>query len=266
MQLVDAHCHLQSSVFQSSIDEVIARAQKAGIIALINCATSRHDWESCRKLKKIFPECHFALGIHPWYIEHGDEQFLSSLVDSEFEGAVAIGEAGLDKKFTGTDLAVQIQIFRIQLGIARDKDLPVNLHCIGAFSELIAELKKIPSSRGGIIHNFNGSSELAADIMRHGLSFSLGGILTYRDSARRAKLLKRIWPDHFLLETDSPDIPPTEKKGEINEPSHILYNLRAASEILGVAEEIIAERTTENAKRIFGNILTCTPSSPIQQP
>ena len=106
--------------------------------------------------------------------------------------------------------------------------------------------------RGGIVHNFNGSAELAEDLIRHGLSFSLGGILTYRDSKKRALMLKKIWPDHFLLETDSPDIPPSEKKGEVNEPANIQYNLRAASEILGVPEEIIAEKTTENAKRIFG--------------
>jgi TatD DNase family protein len=251
MQLIDVHCHLQAAVYRDSIGEVITRSREAGVAGIINAATSNHDWFKCRELGNKYSECHFALGIHPWYIDKDDASFLASLEDSDFEGAVAIGEAGLDKKFANTDFATQIQIYRLQLGIARDRSLPVNLHCIGAFGELINELKKTPLKRGGIIHNFNGSPELAVDLIKHGLSFSLGGILTYRNSKKRSAMLKKIWPENFLLETDSPDIPPVERTGTVNEPSNILFNLKAASEILDVSEEIIAEQTTENAKRIF---------------
>lgn len=87
-------------------------------------------------------------------------------------------------------------------------------------------------------------------MMEMGLSFSMGGTLTYRNSNKRAEVLKKIYPYNFLLETDSPDIPPVgiEKP---NVPSNILFNLEAAGEILGVRIEEIAEKTTENAVRIF---------------
>jgi TatD DNase family protein len=108
---------------------------------------------------------------------------------------------------------------------------------------------------GGIIHSFNGSAELAEDFMKFGINFSIGGILTYRDSPKRARLLRRIYPRHFLLETDAPDIPPVEARTDppsANRPCNIIYNLRAAAEILERPEEEVAGNTSANAARIFG--------------
>ena len=87
--------------------------------------------------------------------------------------------------------------------------------------------------------------------MRLGLSFSMGGTLTFRNSEKRAAVLRKIYPGRFLLETDSPDIPPVQKHGEINRPHNILYNLEAAAEIIGDTIENIAEYTTRNAAELF---------------
>jgi TatD DNase family protein len=114
-------------------------------------------------------------------------------------------------------------------------------------------IRKIGLARsGGIVHNFSGSAELARQLSALGLSFSLGGTLTYRNSRKKREVLEAIYPERFLLETDSPDIPPVEAPGRPNVPANILHNLRAAAEILGEPEERIAEYTTENALRIFG--------------
>ena len=88
--------------------------------------------------------------------------------------------------------------------------------------------------------------------MAHGLAFSMGGVLTWRNSAKRNRLLRHIYPDHLLLETDAPDIPPVEAHGTPNMPANILYNLRAAAELLGESAEDVAAATTRNAERIFG--------------
>ena len=93
--------------------------------------------------------------------------------------------------------------------------------------------------------------EIADELVKLGISFSMGGVLTYRNSRKRSEVVKRIYPDHFMLETDSPDIPPVEARGGLHVPANIIHNLKAASEILGVSEEKVAERTTENASRMF---------------
>jgi TatD DNase family protein len=252
MHIIDVHCHLQASAFNTDIGKVIEDAHNAGVVAFINSATEPSDWQSCRELQSRFKDCHYALGIHPWYISEGDELFLDSLNDTDYSGAIAIGEIGLDKKFSKIDLEIQQKIFCLQLDRARSLNLPVVIHCIGAWSELIECLDRIPVPRGGVVHNFNGSAELAQSLMRKGLSFSLGGTLTYRDSSKRAAMLQSIYPDHLMLETDSPDIPPIEKPKVRNEPSFIRYTLAAASEILGTDQEIIANITTRNAGRMFG--------------
>lgn len=251
MRLVDVHCHLESDLFSTRLDQLIGDAEAAGIVRLITSSITPDEWELSRSIAQRYRAVDFALGVHPWYGKPDDIEKLDELYRARELGAVAIGEIGLDKKVE-KPLEFQKQLFESQLRIAREIDLPVIVHCRGAFNELIDSIRAIGlPERGGIIHSFSGSVDLAGTFITYGLSFSLGGVLTYRDSRKRVEVLKRIYPDNFLLETDSPDIPPVEAKGEVNVPTNILYNLRAASEMLDLDEESIAEETTKNAIRIF---------------
>lgn len=155
-------------------------------------------------------------------------------------------------KIESPQFNLQREIFELQLQYAVETNIPVIIHCRGAFNELIESISRIGiPGRGGILHAYSGSLELTEILIKKGLAFSMGGTLTYKNSKKRSDVLKRIYPDHFLLETDSPDIPPVNTL-KPNVPSNILLNLKAAAEILGVAEETIAETTTFNAKKIFG--------------
>lgn len=253
MKLVDAHCHLESDHFSGMLDGVIADAREAGIVRLITSSIVPAQWETSRSIAARYPDVEFAMGIHPWYIDASFMEALPSLASARRLGAVAIGEIGLDRKIEGGDFALQVLFFEEQLAVARETGLPVIMHCRGAFNELIVSLKRVGlPPAGGIVHSFSGSEEIADELMRLGLSFSMGGVLTYRNSRKRAAVLKKIYPENFLLETDSPDIPPVEKKGEVNYPRNILYNLRGAADILGEHIETIAARTTANASRVFG--------------
>ncbi len=252
MRLVDVHCHLESGLYEGRLDSIIEEAEAAGLVKLITCAITPGQWELSRSLGERYPSVAYALGVHPWYIRESDFDALESLPEAALRGAVAIGEAGLDRKVETPHFDVQLRLLTRQLIIARQLNLPVILHCRGAYNELITCLRHVglPES-GGIIHSFSGSLEIANELMRLGMSFSMGGVLTYRNSKKRNEVLKRIYPDHFMLETDSPDIPPVEVKGALHVPANILYNLRAAAEILGEPEEKIAEKTTSNAFSMF---------------
>jgi TatD DNase family protein len=252
MRLVDAHCHLESAHFIKDLDRVIGDARHAGIARLITSSITPDQWDVSREIAGRYEEVEFAMGIHPWYIEQRFRDDIRGLSAARELGAVAVGEIGLDRKNEIVPFDLQLEFFEGQLAIAREIDLPVVIHCRGAFNELIESLKRIGvPGPGGIIHSFSGSPELADDLMQLGLSFSMGGTLTYRNSKKRVAVMKRIYPGHFLLETDSPDIPPVQKHGEINRPHYILYNLEAAAEITGDTIERIAEHTTANAVRIF---------------
>lgn len=254
MKLIDVHCHLESREFANNLDEVLADARAAGVVKAITAATTPKQWAVSESLAARYPEVAFALGIHPWYIKPGDLERAAALRHARERGAVAIGEIGLDGKIATPALQDQLPIFEAQLAIACELDLPVVLHCRGAFNELDRSLKSIGAPRaGGIVHAFSGSVENAAQLIAYGLSVSLGGALTYRNSKKRDAVLRHIYPDHLMLETDSPDIPPVQIRGtgQPNVPALIRLNLTAAAETLGVEEEQVATATTRNACRVF---------------
>jgi len=252
MQLVDCHCHLESPELLGNIDQVIALAAGAGIVKLITSSVTVEQWSVSRSLRERFEQVEYSAGVHPWYVTGKDLQVAELLQAESKRGMIAVGEIGLDRKIETPHFDLQKSVFEKQMQFAVDCNRPVIIHCRGAFNELVECLNRtgVPR-RGGIVHAFSGSVEIAETLLRRGLSFSMGGTLTYRNSRKRSDVLKRIYPEHFLLETDSPDIPPagTEKP---NMPHNILLFLAAASEILGVSEERVAASTSENASRIFG--------------
>lgn len=252
MRLIDAHCHLESDAFAGRLDEIVADARRAGVVRLITASIVPEQWPISADIAHRYPEVECAWGVHPWYIRDEQEAALMGLGEARSQGVCAIGEIGLDRKTEVVSMDLQTRFFEKQLRIAKDLDLPVVIHCRGAFDLLLKYVRKIGiASSGGIVHNYSGSAELAHQLSAHGLSFSLGGVLTYRNSRKKREVLQAIYPDRFLLETDSPDIPPVDAPERPNVPANIPHNLRAAAELLGEPEERIAEATTENATRVF---------------
>lgn len=252
MRLIDVHCHLESNEYAAGPGPEIEAARRAGVVKLVTAAIVPSQWDLCLELSARFPEVECALGIHPWYIKPEYEPDLARLVFQAQRGAAAIGEIGLDRRVAEPPIEVQRRFFDSQLIIAKQLNLPVVIHCRAAFNELLDSLRRIGAPQtGGVVHNFSGSLELARDLQRFGLVFSFGGVLTYRNSGKKKELIREIYPDAFVLETDSPDIPPREAPGRPNRPANIVYNLRAAAELLGESEEHVAQATTEVAARVF---------------
>lgn len=253
MRLVDVHCHLESDEFHDSIDDVMAGARRAGVVKLLTASIAPEQWPVSRALAERYPEVECAWGVHPWYAKPEHERLLDGLRKAREAGAAAIGEIGLDRKVATPDFELQRRFFEVQLRIAVELDRPVVIHCRGAFDDLAVSFKRVglPKS-GGLIHSYSGSAEWIRPWLERGLFVSLGGALTYRNSRKKRDVLRAVYPGALLLETDSPDIPPVECHGEVNVPTNILYNLRAAAEILEISENDLAEQTTNNAFRLFG--------------
>jgi len=253
LKIVDAHCHLESPELKNDLKNLIHQAYGQGVVKIITSSVTIDEWPISMDISKNFPQVEYSIGVHPWYVNDSHLDIYSRLEKfyTENRDIVAIGEIGLDKKIESPPFSIQQMIFEEQMKFAVDANLPVIIHCRGAFNELAQSLKKIGMpQRGGIIHAFSGSVDIALTFIKKGLSFSMGGALTYKPSNKRIETLKVIYPEHFLLETDSPDIPPvgTEKP---NVPANIILNLKGAEAIIGRSAEEIAEVTTKNAERIF---------------
>jgi TatD DNase family protein len=164
---------------------------------------------------------------------------------------VAIGEIGLDTKITESGLAEQLPVLEAQLALAVEHDLPVILHCRGAFEELLTAVDNHGGGLRGVLHAYSRGPELAERFIKAGLHVAFGGAVT-RDRAKRVrKAAARLPLDKIVLETDAPSIGLDGVLPEDTEPRHVRDLAQAVADIRDESFETIAEVTTANACRLF---------------
>ncbi len=249
MELVDTHCHLTFPPLADDLGGVLGRAREKGVTKIIVPAYDLSSWDAVEQLAdhvSIFP----ALGLHPWMAE---EQIDYDVLERRLHasGAVAVGEIGLDFELDAVNRDRQLRVLEQQLQIAAALNLPVLLHCRGAFEELLQVLDRFSPPLRGVLHAFSRGTELAARFIDAGLHLAFGGAVTRPRALRARRSAARVPIDRFLLETDAPSIgldgmPPQEV-----EPRHVADIAAALAEIRDVPEKEIARSTTANAKELF---------------
>jgi TatD DNase family protein len=249
--LIDTHCHLTMEPLWSDLDGVLARAAERGVTDVVVPAFDLASWPRVASLAG-HKGVHVAFGLHPWACdEELDRAALDRVLDDH--GAVAVGEIGLDFAIDGADRERQLEILRAQLDVAVSWDLPVLLHCRGAFEELLALLAEYrPVGLRGVLHAFSRGPELALRFAGAGLAVAFGGAIT-RPRAERARRAAAALPlDRILLETDAPSIGLEGVPPERAEPGHVRDVVEVLAGLRCVPIDEVAERTTENARRLLG--------------
>ena len=249
--LVDTHCHLDDGEFDRDRDEVIARAREAGVWRQIVPAVDAASWPKLREVCAQDDGLHPAYGLHPMLLDRHTDAHLEELrYWIGRERPVAVGECGLDYFVEGLDPQRQQHFFDGQLEIAREFDLPVIVHARRAVDAVIASIRRVGGLRG-VVHSFSGSEEQARQLWKQGFLLGLGGPVTYERANRLRRLAASMPLEFLLLETDAPDQPDSELRGQRNEPSRITRVLRTIAELRGVETEEVARETTANAERLF---------------
>lgn len=252
-ELFDSHSHLDAPEFEHDRAAVVSRAHTAGVtkqlLPGVEFASWTHLKEVCSQYTGLYP----AYGLHPMYLDFHRPEHIPALRSwLERESPQAIGECGLDFFVEGLDAEQQRFYFLEQLKLARDFDLPVVIHARRAVDEVIASIKKTGVT-SGVIHSYSGSEEQARQLFNLGFSLGIGGPITY-DRAQRLRRLVSTMPIEFLLlETDSPDQPNADYRGQRNEPARLVDVLKVVGELRGQSESDIATFTTANAERLFLN-------------
>jgi len=251
VQLFDSHCHLDAPEFDGDRTEVLARSRAAGVAWQLIPAVDFSGWENLKAICAGEPGLFVAYGLHPMFLDRHRLEHLDALpVWIEQERPAAVGECGLDFFVEGLDPGEQRRYFRRQLEIARDFDLPVVLHARRAVEEVIATIRSVGRLRG-VVHSYSGSEEQARQLIELGFCLGIGGPVTF-DRAKRLRRVVAAMPLEFLLlETDAPDQPDANHRGQRNEPSLLPHVLRAIAALRPEPEQTIAEATTANASRLF---------------
>jgi TatD DNase family protein len=249
--IFDSHCHLDDPEFDADRTQVVARARAAGVLGQLVPAIDFSTWENTRAACATAPGLHAAYGLHPLLLERHRPEHLDELERwIEREQPKAVGECGLDYFVEGLDPDTQRFYFRRQLGIARAAGLPVVVHARRAFEEAIGELRRLPGLTG-VVHSFAGSEEQARQLFSMGFCIGLGGPVTY-ERARRIRRVATSMPLEFLLlETDAPDQPDSQRRGQRNEPAYLATVLECIAQLRGIDAGEVARASSENARRLF---------------
>lgn len=233
---------------------MIQRAKDAGVSRFFIPAIDSSYTESMIKLEKNFPKDVFLMmGLHPTSVK---ENYLEELAHVkewiDKKKFFAIGEIGIDLYWDSSFLAQQQEAFRTQIKWAKEKNLPIVIHCRDAFDEIfeILEQEKGDSLRG-IFHCFTGTKEQAEKAINYNMKLGIGGVATFKNG-KIDRFLNEINLKHIVLETDAPYLAPTPFRGKRNESAYITNIIDKLVEIYKVPFEEIVAMTTQNSKAVFG--------------
>lgn len=269
LPFIDSHAHIFYEDFRADLDGVMARAAASGIAAVVcpgtNLSTSRESVRLAGRFEGVWA----AVGIHPHEASSADEQAFGEILSlSRDPRVVAIGEIGLDYHYDFAPREVQREVFARQLGLARERGLPVVIHSREAEEDTLRIVTEAvgadPSWRGrpgadpvarGVFHCFPGDVEMARQVIDLGFYISFPGPLTFAEKPGKPNLMAavaRIAPlGRVLLETDSPYLTPAPHRGTRNEPSYVAIIARRLSELSGKPLEEVSAATNANAANLF---------------
>jgi TatD DNase family protein len=247
---IDTHCHLDLPPLAEQLHDVLRRARQAGVHRFVVPGVTREGWRGIKALAAtgngIFP----AYGIHPQLAHLADDTELEELSGYLVNGAIAVGEIGLDYLAEEATREIQQEVFRRQLRLAVKLGLPVLIHCRGAFADLLRILRQEGGDRvGGLMHAFSGSPETARECISLGYYISVCGTITYGNARRPLRVVREIPLERLVLETDAPDISPEPHRGTPNEPAFLAESADVVAALKGVSLAELAAVTTANALR-----------------
>jgi len=252
--ITDTHTHLYSSQFDEDRDQMMQRALDAGVSRFFIPAIDSSYTESMLALEKNYPNNVFLMmGLHPTSVKENYKEELAHVREMiDKRSFYAIGEIGIDLYWDKTFLTQQQEAFRTQIQWAKEKNLPIIIHCRDAFDEIFEILESEKDDKlFGIFHCFTGSLEQAKKAISYNMKLGIGGVVTFKNG-KIDTFLNEIPLNHIVLETDSPYLAPTPFRGKRNESSYITNVIDKLAAIYDLPFDEIAKTTTQNSKDVFG--------------
>jgi len=252
--LVDSHCHLDFPDYAGQVDAVVARAAEAGVGTCLSIGTELKRFPGVKAVAERFPNVWCSVGVHPHESEKellDDEVAL--IAETGHPKVVGIGETGLDYYYEHSPRVPQQSNFRSHIAAARKTGLPVIVHTRDADDDTI-DILRDEMGRGrfaGLIHCFTGTQQLADAALELGLSISVSGIATFKNSRALRDVIATVPLERLLVETDAPFLAPVPYRGKTNEPAFVVHTAKMLAELKGVTEDELALATTENFFRLF---------------
>ena len=251
--LFDTHAHYDDEAFDADRDALLAALPESGVGLVVDPGCDLESSQRAVALAERFPHVYAAVGYHP----ENCAPFVPEDVDAlralaRRAKVVAIGEIGLDYHWAENPPRERQQdVFRRQLALAVELELPVIVHDRDAHADCLSIVKEFPAARG-VFHCFSGSVELARELWRLGWYVGFDGPLTYKNARRTAAVAAEAPDERILIETDSPYLSPEPLRGTRNDSRNLVHVVSKLAALRGTTAEAVAALTAENGKRLFG--------------
>jgi len=253
MTFIDTHTHIYDEAFSGEEDAVIGRALEAGVTTMLQPDVDSRERDAMFALVDRHPgELRAMLGLYPGSVDKSWRDEIDIMLRYRERDIVALGEIGLDYHYGADFAAEQREAFRVQLDLAAEMGLPVNIHLREATDDFFRIMDDCAGlGLRGSLHAFSGSYETFMRVQKYGEWYvGIGGVVTFR-KASLAEAVRRIPLERIILETDSPYLTPVPHRGERNESKYIPLIAEKIAELKGIGTDEVAEVTTANARKLF---------------
>jgi TatD DNase family protein len=252
--LFDTHVHLNAEQYNEDLQDVIDRALAEGVTNMVVVGFDEVTIKKAIELAESYDFLYASVGWHPVDAIDMTEEHLAWLKElASHPKVVALGEMGLDYHWDKSPKDIQKEVFRKQIRLAKEVNLPIIIHNRDATADIVEILKEENAGEvGGIMHCFSGSVETALECVDMNFYISLGGPVTFKNAKKPKEVAESIPMDRLLVETDCPYLTPHPYRGKRNEPAYVKLVAQQIAELKGLTLEEVAGETAKNAKKLFG--------------
>jgi TatD DNase family protein len=254
--IIDTHCHLDDPRYEADLEEVLYRAEDAGVNGYIIPGADPETLERAVWIAQKYERVYFAVGVHPYdaasYRRGELERYLSH------PKCVAVGECGLDYYRLPEDepsiieeKQLQKAVFLDQINLAKEYRKPLIVHIRDASADSLSMLQEHAGERGGVLHCYNADESLLK-LSERSFYYGIGGVVTFKNARKLINVLPKIPMERILIETDAPYLTPHPHRGKRNEPAYCTLIAQKVAQLRDISCEEIEKITTENARNLFG--------------
>ena len=254
MRIIDTHCHLNDETLYKDLDNVISRAQSAGVEKMVVIGWDKASSELAIKIAEQYDFVYAVIGFHPENIFDINEEVLYETLNlCKHPKVVGIGEIGLDYHWSKEPEKRELQkkYFIKQIDFANKVGLPISIHNRDAFADTLTILKEHKPLHGGVMHCYSGSVENINDIINLGLYIGLGGPITFKNAKTPKEVAAEVPLEKLVVETDCPYLAPHPLRGTVNEPANISLIVDAIAEARDMSKKHLLDVLYQNSCKLF---------------
>lgn len=251
--IIDTHAHYDDKQFDIDRDEILKSLEAEDVGIVVNASASYRSCQRVVEMAQKYPFMYAMVGVHPDHVgELNEEAFVEMKKLFKEPKVVAVGEIGLDYYWDNEPREKQKEWFIRQLEVAKELNLPINVHSREAAEDTFNIMKEHAKGLKGIIHCFSGSKEMAVEYVKLGFAIGIGGVVTFKNGKKLKEVVEAIPLTSLVMETDCPYLAPVPFRGKRNNSAYIKYVAEEIAQLKGVTYDEVLAQTEKNAREIYG--------------